>query len=307
MENEVDDKLEATEVTENLDNLEKLEQDILAEKDKPTEPEVKEESVEEAKEEKETSATEVLKEETTQQDDSDKQPEPELPEKYRGKSAQDIIKMHQESEKMMHSKSQESSRYRKMLADKVDFDEDGNIVGIKQPTKEQPTQSQEDYWATLEEQTSLPRQTIQALMTINEARFRQQGQQFEQLLQPLRKTQSQSTYDRLKTSMRGKEEYKHLDEVEDDIDAFVKERKIPLDQIRDETAMATLYYTALGKRFDKKIEKKKADTKKLKEVSEQEKTEAQVSTSTKAVTEGKKDINTMSLEELEKNLPQQEL
>jgi len=295
MENEVDDKLEATEVTENLDNLEKLEQDILAEKDKPTEPEVKEESVEEAKEE------------TTQQDDSDKQPEPELPEKYRGKSAQEIIKMHQESEKMMHSKSQESSRYRKMLADKVDFDEDGNIVGIKQPTKEQPTQSQEDYWATLEEQTSLPRQTIQALMTINEARFRQQGQQFEQLLQPLRKTQSQSTYDRLKTSMRGKEEYKHLDEVEDDIDAFVKERKIPLDQIRDETAMATLYYTALGKRFDKKIEKKKADTKKLKEVSEQEKTEAQVSTSTKAVTEGKKDINTMSLEELEKNLPQQEL
>lgn len=295
MENEVDDKLEATEVTENLDNLEKLEQDILAEKDKPTEPEVKEESVEEAKEE------------TTQQDDSDKQPEPELPEKYRGKSAQEIIKMHQESEKMMHSKSQESSRYRKMLADKVDFDEDGNIVGIKQPTKEQPTQSQEDYWATLEEQTSLPRQTIQALMTINEARFRQQGQQFEQLLQPLRKTQSQSTYDRLKTSMRGKEEYKHLDEVEDDIDAFVKERKIPLDQIRDETAMATLYYTALGKRFDKKIEKKKADTKKLKEVSEQEKTEAQVSTSTKAVTEGKKDINTMSLEELEKLIPQQEL
>ena len=295
MENEVDDKLEATEVTENLDNLEKLEQDILAEKDKPTEPEVKEESVEEAKEE------------TTQQDDSDKQPEPELPEKYRGKSAQEIIKMHQESEKMMHSKSQESSRYRKMLADKVDFDEDGNIVGIKQPTKEQPTQSQEDYWATLEEQTNLPRQTIQALMTINEARFRQQGQQFEQLLQPLRKTQSQSTYDRLKTSMRGKEEYKHLDEVEDDIDAFVKERKIPLDQIRDETAMATLYYTALGKRFDKKIEKKKADTKKLKEVSEQEKTEAQVSTSTKAVTEGKKDINTMSLEELEKLIPQQEL
>jgi len=295
MENEVDDKLEATEVTENLDNLEKLEQDILAEKDKPTEPEVKEESVEEAKEE------------TTQQDDSDKQPEPELPEKYRGKSAQEIIKMHQESEKMMHSKSQESSRYRKMLADKVDFDEDGNIVGIKQPTKEQPTQSQEDYWATLEEQTSLPRQTIQALMTINEARFRQQGQQFEQLLQPLRKTQSQSMYDRLKTSMRGKEEYKHLDEVEDDIDAFVKERKIPLDQIRDETAMATLYYTALGKRFDKKIEKKKADTKKLKEVSEQEKTEAQVSTSTKAVTEGKKDINTMSLEELEKLIPQQEL
>jgi len=295
MENEVDDKLEATEVTENLDNLEKLEQDILAEKDKPTEPEVKEESVEEAKEE------------TTQQDDSDKQPEPELPEKYRGKSAQEIIKMHQESEKMMHSKSQESSRYRKMLADKVDFDEDGNIVGIKQPTKEQPTQSQEDYWATLEEQTNLPRQTIQALMTINEARFRQQGQQFEQLLQPLRKTQSQSMYDRLKTSMRGKEEYKHLDEVEDDIDAFVKERKIPLDQIRDETAMATLYYTALGKRFDKKIEKKKADTKKLKEVSEQEKTEAQVSTSTKAVTEGKKDINTMSLEELEKLIPQQEL
>ena len=305
------DKLESTEPTDDLNELEKQ---IVAENEKPSVEEVKEESVEETKEETTEEVKEETKEETTQsQDDSAKQSEPEIPEKYRGKSADEIIKMHQEAEKLMHSSSQESARYRKLLADKVDFDDDGHIVGIKQPTNSQPQQQQsgEDFWSAIEQATNLPRQTLQPLMSLwesrNQTQMKQIKNQFEEELKPLRRTQHESRYERLKAEMKKDPQYKHLGDVEADMDEFIKERKIPYESIRDANSVATLYYTSLGKRFDKKVEKKKAETSELNKVSEQEKTEAQVSTSTKAITEGKKDIATMSVEELEKLLPQQEL
>lgn len=42
-------------------------------------------------------------------------PEPEVPEKYRGKSLEDIIKMHQESEKLIGRQAQEVGESRKLL------------------------------------------------------------------------------------------------------------------------------------------------------------------------------------------------
>jgi hypothetical protein len=303
-----DDKLETIESTQSLDELE---QAITNAQEKPQEDEVKQESVEEK-----TSATEALKEETEEkpkeedqqtEENSEEQPESNIPEKYRGKSPEEIIRMHQEAEKAMHAKSQESASYRKLLADKVEFDEAGHIVGIKEPPKTQSKEAQNDYWSELERATNLPRQTLQPLMALFDMRLKQERSQFEQELQPLRMSQSQARYERLKSELKTKPEYKYLNDVEADMDEFIKERGISFDSIKDEKAIATLYYTALGKRYDKKVEKKKAETNKLKEVSEKEKTEAQVSTSTKAVTEGTKDINTMSLDELEKQLPKQEL
>jgi hypothetical protein len=41
--------------------------------------------------------------------------EPEVPEKYRGKSLEDIIKMHQESEKLIGRQAQEVGESRKLL------------------------------------------------------------------------------------------------------------------------------------------------------------------------------------------------
>ncbi len=59
-------------------------------------------------------------------------PEPELPEKYRGKSAADIVRMHQEAEKLLARQSQEVGEVRKLADELI------KSQLIKKPEAEQP-------------------------------------------------------------------------------------------------------------------------------------------------------------------------
>lgn len=69
--------------------------------------------------------------EAVQQQEEAKQEEPELPEKYRGKSAADVVRMHQEAEKLLARQSQEVGEVRK-LADELLRSQ------LKKPEPEQP-------------------------------------------------------------------------------------------------------------------------------------------------------------------------
>lgn len=297
-----DDKLEEKEVKEEPKEEVKeikdlttneLEEAIDLESKESVKEEVKEEIKEEVKEEvKELEEGQPLKEEQT-----------EIPEKYRDKKIDDIIQMHQEAEKLMHGKAQEASRYRKMLEDKYAFDGEGNIVGTKEPQPQ--TQQGEDIWLQLEESTGLPRKNLQSLMQLFDVGMKQQLKVYEDKLKPLQESQAKSKYDQIKKSL--KPTLPHLETYEKEMDEFVKERKIPTDSLITEEAVKTIYHTVLGRHFDEKREKKKAESATLKKVSEKEKTEAQLEQSTKTVTEEGKDINTMSLDALEKNLPKQEI
>ena len=64
-------------------------------------------------EEQETEAQEQV-----QEPEVETKPEPEIPEKYRGKSIEDIVRMHQESEKLIGRQAQEVGEVRK-LADEL--------------------------------------------------------------------------------------------------------------------------------------------------------------------------------------------
>jgi hypothetical protein len=78
----------------------------------------------------------------TEQTQEVKQPEvkaeekaPEIPEKYRGKSVEDIVRMHQEAEKLIGKQAQEVGEVRK-LADEL-------IKQQLKPTEKQPTKEEE--------------------------------------------------------------------------------------------------------------------------------------------------------------------
>lgn len=60
---------------------------------------------------------EVVEQQTQQQEES-KQQEPDVPEKYRGKTATDLVKMHEEAEKLIARQSREVGEVRK-LADEL--------------------------------------------------------------------------------------------------------------------------------------------------------------------------------------------
>ena len=65
--------------------------------------------------------------------------EPEIPEKYRGKSLEDIVKMHQESEKLIGRQAQEVGESRKLLDQYIK-----QQLEAKQDT--QPSKAQEIDW-----------------------------------------------------------------------------------------------------------------------------------------------------------------
>lgn len=87
--------------------------------------------------------TEVQQAEPTEQVDNSEQVEqqvPELPEKYRGKSIEDIVRMHQESEKLIGRQAQEVGESRRLLDE---------IIKQQLTTKkdtQQPEESQDIEW-----------------------------------------------------------------------------------------------------------------------------------------------------------------
>ena len=85
--------------------------------------------LEEVEEEQET------EEEQVEESEVEEPPEPELPSKYKGKSLDDIIKMHQEAEKLIGKQAQEVGEVRK-LADELIKRELSQKQAVENPKEE---------------------------------------------------------------------------------------------------------------------------------------------------------------------------
>jgi len=96
---------------------------------------IQEEEIEQEEVEQETEEQEVVQEAN---------PEEELPDKYRGKSVADIVKMHQEAEKMIGKQAQEVGEVRK-LADELLKRELSQKQAVQTPKEDEPDFAQRLY------------------------------------------------------------------------------------------------------------------------------------------------------------------
>ena len=64
--------------------------------------------------------TEIQEDVTEVQNEETQQPEPEIPAKYAGKSMEEVIEMHQQSEKLMSKQSNEVGEQRKLIQSLID-------------------------------------------------------------------------------------------------------------------------------------------------------------------------------------------
>jgi len=126
-------------------------------------------------EEQETEAQEQV-----EQPEQETKPEPDIPEKYRGKSIEDIVKMHQESEKLIGRQAQEVGEVRK-LADELLKRELSQKQSID-PQEEKLDISQRLY----EDPASVINETVEKHPAIAEARQQAQSYKEQQVSQKLR-------------------------------------------------------------------------------------------------------------------------
>jgi len=95
--------------------------------------------------EEEIEQEEVIEQETEEQEVvQEANPEEELPDKYRGKSVSDIVKMHQEAEKMIGKQAQEVGEVRK-LADELLKRELSQKQAVQTPKEDEPDFAQRLY------------------------------------------------------------------------------------------------------------------------------------------------------------------
>ena len=93
--------------------------------------------IDESDEIKETTAT--LDDQETQEDNPvDQEPEEDIPERYKGKSPKDLIRMHQEAEKLMGRHSKEVGELRRVVDD---------FIKTQTITKEAPTDEEVDFFS----------------------------------------------------------------------------------------------------------------------------------------------------------------
>lgn len=161
----------------------------------------------------------AVQEEVTPEEEPVQEPtEDELPEQYRGKSAQEIARMHQEAEKVIGRQGQRLGEYKGILSPHVEFDDDGRVVAYKQsPEANKPPESRtEEDWEKLETETNLTKAQIDYLDKRFESKY---GQRLTRELEPITTRLYQSDVDQAKNKLfSNPEEYPNAKDWEADID-----------------------------------------------------------------------------------------
>ncbi len=97
--------------------------------------------IDERQEEEQESTTQELEQDTVETPEEEQpQQEPELPEKYRGKSVEDLVQMHQELEKFSGKQSTEVGELRKLVDDHIQT----QLVAQQAPQQQQQFDDNED-------------------------------------------------------------------------------------------------------------------------------------------------------------------
>ena len=110
--------------------------------------------IDERQEEEQESTTQELEQDTVETPEEEQpQQEPELPEKYRGKSVEDLVQMHQELEKFSGKQSTEVGELRKLVDDHIQT----QLVAQQAPQQQQQLDDEDDVDFFVDPKTAVSR------------------------------------------------------------------------------------------------------------------------------------------------------
>ena len=110
--------------------------------------------IDERQEEEQESTTQELEQDTVEiPEEEQPQQEPELPEKYRGKSVEDLVQMHQELEKFSGKQSTEVGELRKLVDDHIQT----QLVAQQAPQQQQQFDDEDDVDFFVDPKTAVSR------------------------------------------------------------------------------------------------------------------------------------------------------
>jgi hypothetical protein len=110
--------------------------------------------IDERQEEEQESTTQELEQDTVETPEEEQpQQEPELPEKYRGKSVEDLVQMHQELEKFSGKQSTEVGELRKLVDDHIQT----QLIAQQAPQQQQQLDDEDDVDFFVDPKTAVSR------------------------------------------------------------------------------------------------------------------------------------------------------
>ena len=110
--------------------------------------------IDERQEEEQESTTQELEQDTVEiPEEEQPQQEPELPEKYRGKSVEDLVQMHQELEKFSGKQSTEVGELRKLVDDHIQT----QLIAQQAPQQQQQLDDEDDVDFFVDPKTAVSR------------------------------------------------------------------------------------------------------------------------------------------------------
>lgn len=211
------------------------------------------------------------------------------------KSQDDLITSYQELEKRSTKAEQTKSQYHDLMEPYVEFDGDGNVIGMKPQTPKEPEgKPQDDVWKELEDRYSRYETQygpIGAQIRINAEMASVISQKATAPVEKLEADQQiEVQKKRVRTSKTDFPDY------EDEIDKYLS--KMDTKSKTNPNAVETVYYIVKGKKSEDLVKSSEQETV-LKTVAiEEQKVKAQVEQQTKTPEEPKKDINSLSSKEM---------
>ena len=110
--------------------------------------------IDERQEEEQESTTQELEQDTVETPEEEQPPqEPELPEKYRGKSVEELVQMHQELEKFSGKQSTEVGELRKLVDDHIQT----QLIAQQAPQQQQQLDDEDDVDFFVDPKTAVSR------------------------------------------------------------------------------------------------------------------------------------------------------
>lgn len=231
-----------------------------------------------------------------------KEPAPEAEEKQEDlilgkfKSQDDLIKSYQELEKRSTKAEQTRKQYRELMEPYVEFDEDGNVIGIKtQPTTRTTEDKPEsDIWKGWEDryiQLEAQYGPTRAQLMIN---AEMAGAITQKATAPVDDLRANQQIDLQKKRVRANKA--DFSDYEDEIDKYLS--KMDIKSKTNPNAVETVYYIVKGKKAEELVKTSEEESALKTAAIEEQKQKAQVEKQTKTPEEPKKDIDSLSSKEM---------
>lgn len=237
--------------------------------------------------------------------EEEKEPKPEDLILGKFKTHEDVAKAYQELEKKSTKDAQLRSQYRETMSPYVDFDEEGNVVGLKatpqgpsQPTTPQQGQTQDEVITMLEQRYNALEQQYGPVRANLIMQAEIANAITQKALSPVDELKAERQVENQKSKLRtAKSDFAQF---EGEIDKYLN--RMDTKSKSNPSAVETVYYIVRGKKLEDMLKAKEEEAR-LKSVEiEDQKVKAQVEHQSKTPEEPSIDIENASAEDLKKHL-----